>query len=172
MKLGVIGLMVGWVLALAGWWWVDQAQTRLSQAQGRLEQERSRVAVIEALGAEKLVWGERLETMQQVFPGTKEEVAEVAAKLEALAEAADIELTLQFDDFAKEVSVGSSKQWGLKIEAEVRGSYQGLTRWVDGVQQLPYLIQWAEMKVGVVEDGGGVRGEFSGQLFLLNETRT
>lgn len=156
--LGLVVNGVGMTLATRQW------QT-WQQRQVEVKQQANRMALFQQLGAERLEFNNRLEAVQAFFPSKEEDVAAVAKKLEAEAVAAGVELKLTFDDFSEEVKIDGEKLKGLGMTVQVVGSYQGALRWVRGVQQLPYLINLRELKMGG-EDSLKIKAELKGELFL------
>jgi len=156
--LGLVVNGVGMVLAM-GQWQIWQ-QKRL-----KVKQQADRVAKLQQLGAERLELNSRLEALQDFFPRSEEDVAAVAQKLEAGAVTSGVELNLTFDDFGEEVKMGGEKLKALGMTMQVTGPYQGILKWVGGVQQLPYLINFKELKMGG-EENGEIKAEFKGELFL------
>ena len=156
--LGLVVNGVGMVLAM-GQWQIWQ-QKRL-----KVKQQADRVAKLQQLGAERLELNSRLEALQDFFPRSEEDVAAVAQKLEAGAVTSGVELNLTFDDFGEEVKMGGEKLQALGMTMQVTGSYQGILSWVRGVQQLPYLINFRELKIGG-EDNLKIKAEIKGELFL------
>ena len=157
----VLGLLingVGMVLAM-GQWQIWQ-QRRL-----QVKQQTDRVAKLQQLGAERLELNDRLKALQAFSPRSEEDVAAVAQKLEAEAQTSGVELNLTFDDFGAEVKIGGEKLKALGMRVQVTGPYQGILKWVRGVQQLPYLINWKELKMGG-EENLAIKAEFKGELFL------
>lgn len=142
----------------------------VNQKKVEIEQQINRLAIMKRLDEEKLAITDRFEELIAFFPAEEEEVAEVAQKLETIAENSGVELRLNFEDFPEEIDIGGRYQRGLGVNTEIRGSYQGVVSWVQEIQQLPYFIRFSEVKIGILEEAPGVRAELKGIIFLQNVT--
>lgn len=167
-KIGVGLLIVGLAMNGVLMFFAERQWQTISQRRTELEQQIGRLTVMERLGEQKPVFNDRFEKLVAFFPAKEEEVAEVAQKLEVIAENSGVELKLTFEDFPEEIDIGGRYQQGLGVSAEIIGSYQEMVSWVRGIQQLPYFMRFSEVKMGTLEDRPGVRAEFKGTIFLRN----
>lgn len=164
LTLVIIGLLVNGVLLFftkKQWQTIDQKKIEI-------EQQEDRAVIVEQLDKERLIIGDRFEKLLNFLPSNEEEIAKVAQELEAVAKTSGVDLKLTFEDFPENIDIGGQYQQGLKTNAEIGGSYQGVINWVREIQQLPYFIRFSEVKIGVTEEQSGIKTEFKGTIFLRN----
>ena len=164
-KWGLVAIILGLVVNVVVGVLAQQQWQIWQQKQTQAQRQDDRVASLQQLGSGRLELNDRLGAVEAFFPSKEEDVAAVAQKLETEAETAGLELKLTFDDFSEEVKMGGEKLQALGMTMQVTGSYQGILSWVRGVQQLPYLINFRELKIGG-EDNLKIKAEIKGELFL------
>ena len=167
-KIGLSLLIFGTILDGILFYFIQRQWQAVRQKTTETKQQLDRLAVVERLNQDKLMLNNRFEELTAFFPDTEENVAKVAQKLETIAKDSQVEIKLTFDDFPKAVDIGGRYQEGLGTTVELKGSYQGMLKWIREVQQLPYFIRFSEIKVGTLEEKPGTRSELKGIIFLRN----
>lgn len=167
-KIGLAFFSLGLIVSLLLMFFAERQWESTKKRKLELKKQTGRLAVMKSLEQQQLIMGNRFEKLVDFFPAKEEEVAQLAQKLETVAKNTGVELKLTFEDFPEKIDIGGQYQKGLGINAEIKGSYQGLASWVRGIQQLPYFLRFSEFKIGTLEELAGVRAEFKGIIFLRN----
>ena len=162
----VIGLLVSVPLLMIVWRdWQEMNKTRTE-----VNQMTEKLIALEGLAKERVEVSNRFESLTTFFPIDEEDVAAAVQRLETIANSTGIKLILTFDDFPADIDIGGQYHRGLGINVIVEGRYQAVLSWVRGIQQLPYFIRFSELKMGVLQQGTGIRAEFEGVFFLQDES--
>jgi len=153
-----------WLLMVVGKVWEDQVKLR-----NRIDQLEMRARIADELKIEKGMFEERIVELENFLVRGEEGVTEVAQALEQAADRSGVGLSLAFEDFPEKVDMKGKYQLGLEMNMEAAGSYQAVINWLQQVEKLPYFVQLKEVKIGLSRLGSGVKAEFSGIVYLINE---
>lgn len=103
---------------------------------------------------------------KKYLPANEEDVAAFASSIEDLAKAQSLDITLDFDDFPGQVDIGGKYVNGLGLSITLEGSYQGLTRFMAGLDGLPYFYKTDKITALKPETKVGVKTTIKGSLIM------